>query len=542
MSCRGEVTNVNKFRGVPGCRDIVLASQLNHDREYPPMKLAVMIGILGVLLGYFVGRGQSKGRDENAGPEEVVRSSRGLEGRRTGDGGRDQPRVRTDVKRRALEVGRQGEDMTELSKARLIAWIMRLESGDFPDVLDDLAELGSFGEPDPFYSGSQAEYLKIGLCRWYELEGEMVLDWILRSPPVLEGTELKPIIGDLLTDQFERDAGAGLETLKRYAEVLADHGKGIRGGLSGQWRYLVGRWSRNPMEDFAKLVALEEQFGVRIDSDADADPFDTEGADPFGSGQPDPFDSGRDDPFPVTRINNALGMLLLEGLVNGGRLEEARDYCSANFPEDMDVVEEIINERAVNSLKSQGWRDLKEAIDSGRVEGDSWDELEVFRELKNEDPDEAVRWFLELDGEESKEGIRVASLVGVGGFLVKSGGTELEQGTRFLNGLEEAGETVDRGWEALFDRAMNRNRWDDIEAMRERVSEDKWQEGLKAISEKVLTRRWVSLGGESIYFWEFDDDVEEVIQQFGLEDRLMKKVEEGNRKGLQTLNEILGTE
>lgn len=501
---------------------MVLASSWEFNQEWHGMKLAMVIGVLGVLLGYFLGKGQAEKAEENAGSELVARSSRGFEVRGARNVGSRESGGRVDVRKRALEVVRQGEEMSELSEARLIAWIMRLESGDFPEILNDLAELGSRGELDPFSSHSEDDYLKIGLCRWYELEGNRVLDWILGFPEVLNESNTEELIGSLVQDQFERDANLGIEALEQYARILSGPKRERKSGLSGQWRYLVGRWSGDPLGDFSKLLTLEKRYGLR--TTASLDPFDT--------GEPDPFDGG----------SGEMRLLLVDGMVNAGKADEARDYLITNSPGDLKYLDSIINDRELMRAKSRGWRDLKDAIESGQVSGSERDELSVFRAMKNENFEDAVRWYLQLNVDGRADRDRVQSLIGSGSFLVESTEDELAQGKRLLNRLAASGEPVEKGWEELFDRALGRGRWNHVEEMRDKVSDEKWKEGLESIGDEVLSKRWLSLGGETIYFWEFDNGMEEVIQKFGLENQLLRKVEEGNRKGLQSLNEVLGTE
>jgi hypothetical protein len=63
-------------------------------------------------------------------------------------------------------------------------WILELEASEFPGVMEKLADLESFADPilgdhKPFVNQDTVPFVKYGFARWYELEGELAVEWML---------------------------------------------------------------------------------------------------------------------------------------------------------------------------------------------------------------------------------------------------------------------------------------------------------------------------------------------------------------------------
>lgn len=493
------------------------------------MRWAILLGILGLAIGFLIGRAQ----DDQGAPDQegapVARSARKVSGR----SGASAIRRPTESKKRegermVAEVAGLEGSFSEISQARLMKWIMELEAGDFPEILQELEKLGDPKYADPFSNASpNADFLTVAMGRWYELEGEAVLEWILTKPEVLKKRETASLLQELLQDGYSRDSGQTIQLLKKYHGAMGDDD--TVGGVANSWFYLLGKSSRNLMVEFEELRELSLTWD-----------------DPDGDFQnPDPF--AREEPPQ---------QLLVRGAIVAGREEELRLMFEGKDPEFIELLDRAVNFEKVKEIESQGWASLKDSIDRGEIESESWMSRRIIASWSKDEPEKAYEWFLSQQWNDREEQLKFA----VFSPLLKWNedpfdyNFQLPAAVQRVKDLETRGEpaeAVNEVWREVLDRVMNRRQWDDLEKLQADVDPGLWADAMEQVSRGQV--RSSKLGfpvPSSVPGVEQSDQIQfqqltgssEVLERFGLKERTMQAIAENNEKALRELQRRLGVE
>ncbi len=493
------------------------------------MRVTVLVGVIGALLGYLIGFNHQEGKQQTEPvSEERSRSSRRLVGKRE-QAKRDSSGRKSSLmqQERVAEWAKMGRRVSGVDKARLIHWIMELEAGDFPDVLKTLGQIRG-QNIDPFSDGYNQDFFSLGLVRWYELEGDLVTGWFLANEESMEGREVGSLLGEMIYDRFSRDPGGALAELERYAGVMKEGGY----WYAANWAQSLGRWSQDAIDEFETIRALAEEFGVKVQD-------------------PDPFASEESSYLPVDKMSSEeleeiLKPALARGLIEAGRIDEARELVSGNGPKLGRLVEKAVQEQKLTSLQNSGWRELKGFVESGELKGNATAERKVLEAWSGEDPDAAVEWYLDQSEGPEGRGRRIAEVVdNWGAIRPESGGLRWPEISsrmvEFLNQQDSQGERTTEGWDELAAEALNYDDWNIVFDLREKVSEQYWNytvEKIKGLGEKDR----VFLGEDRLEFRTLHEAQLETLEKFGLKEEVQDKVDIQNQKSFQRLGELLNRE
>lgn len=479
------------------------------------MKWTFLVGILGLAIGFLVGRSEEKVVENEEG-EAVVRSERrvGSRGGRSREVG-DSERGRSRVDRMIREAGMSEEEMTEISRARLMKWILELEAADFPEVLESLVKLRVPGDPDPFAAGpSSSDYLTVAMARWYELEGEIVLDWVLAEPEVLEGMRTESLLLDMIRDGYEKNPTLSFQLMKKHSEVL----KG-RSDFGTLWCYQIGRWSRDFAMEYEEVEAMAKELG-----------FD------FESGEPDPFADASARPGPS----------LIRGMVDAGRGQEVREFFAQKEPEMLGELDSLLENRKLDRLEKQGWQAVKAAIDSGEVEGSEWQAANVLNQWAKEEPEKALAWFLDQEAEDGDRAFQITRAVLSSAFEMREGDRSkwnIDAVIKFLGQMETEGEPTGEAWGELTERIVRQEHWLDLKKLKSKVSPDQWETALKLVERRAVGSDSIQMGhGDWIEFQKLKGADLQLLDYFGIKERVLQGAAEQNAKSLRELQETLGLE
>jgi hypothetical protein len=485
------------------------------------MKWTVLVGSLGLAIGFLAGRSEIVDSKEIKSAEApTVKSQRSLRG------------TNRERKSRSQRTGgnRPGGDLfgefvrgrrhsTISNNACLMKRILELDRDDFPDVFEELIEFGSFEDINEAIAQHRANYFDglagMALSRWYELEGEAALDWILAKvhPELQRNVSLA-----LIRDGYHRNPDESFQLLKKFA-ALGDGGE--MGLVNSDWFYEVGRFSRNLVQDLEELREISSEFK----------------GDPVGLIN-DPFA----DPFAETPPE----LELVNGAIAAGREAELRAVCAETAPTVIEILDQVLQQSAIERAERQGWRALKGEIDSGRIASAPAAVESVFEEWREEDPVAAREWFLNQDiGNREEQIADSLPLQGRSDWQDRgeAGPFVPSEVVQQLRGFEAAGEPVGRGWGRLGRTLVRGDHWDQIEEIRSLIPSERWQ-GLRdrMVSDAIDTVRLSYGEGETLEFRQIPERDLQVLERFDLQDEALRQVAEENEAALGELNRRLGVE
>lgn len=463
------------------------------------MKWTVLIGILGVAVGYLLGTGREVvGGDEVGAPEVVRRDHRW--------------QLAEEIsKKKGLKAS-----LGQVEHARLAKWILELEARAFPDALVVLKGLDDGMDGDPIAAKAPNRgYLTLGMARWYELEGESVLRWVLTQPEALRGEDQSLLLGDLIQDGYGREPTLSFQLLKKYAEVMAKANGGE--GLSISWRYQLGRWSKNLMSEFAMLEELEDTFGW---SDDDISPP--------GRGIRDPE------------------LSLISGLLEAGRVDDARELFAEGAGMGMELLEENLEQARTLKIRKEGWKSLKGAMEKGEVEVSGYLMGEVFSGWVLDDSNAAITWFLdrEIEGMDRSEQIRKAAFSGAFVNEREGGGLndlDTDGILKFLIQKQGEGEPVGESFSDLMMSFGSSSDWDGVEKLKSRVTPEVWEEGLVKVRSAAVKVEKLFFGeGQMLLLMEFKEDGRGLVERFGIQDEVSEEMARVNEESVKALMRRVG--
>ncbi|MFT6178569.1 MAG: hypothetical protein ACI9NQ_000582 [Paracoccaceae bacterium] len=395
-------------------------------------------------------------------------------------------------------------------------WILELGAADFPDVLIHLEEMSPRGgyDPDPFATGpSIAEFLRVAMARWYELEGEAVLQFMLSRPEVLAESDSGELFEELLRDGYRRDPTFSFQLLKKYAASMVDT-LGVD-GISDTWRYQLGRWSEDFAVELPELVGLEEAFGESARND---DPFAT-------------------DPTPE--------LALIRGLIDAGRGDEARALFAAEDPERVKLLDSYLDQKRTEQLSASGWQDLKAAIDSGELGGDLERAKTVLEGWVGEDSSQALTWFLDQKFEGVARSSQIREVAFSKAFYTESDGMarssfDVDKVMTFLDQMKEEGEPVEDSFASIVESVVYREDWDDLERLRQSVSPDVWTLGMNLLKDSKTGTDYINLGGKSgVVLPRLTEQNTEVLDRFGILNEVHESIAEAKEVAFLKLREMV---
>ena len=487
------------------------------------MKWTILVGILGVGVVYLLGRGNGEAErvvDEGG---EVVRSERRVGrsgGRSRGSSGRKGSK---EVVNGALsEFGTYGRT-SDLARARLMKWVLELDASEFPEVMESLGRLNHLdpeGMMDPFGGTRSVDYVRLGLARWYELEGALALDWVVGNSAFSEKWDGDRLILDAIRDGYERDPGKAFELFKEHLLRAKRSGK-IKREKVVEWYYEIGKWSGSVERDLGKLVALGEQLDIQ-EEDADADPFSDE--------------------------SGSLMDSLMDGMLTSGRENELRDLLAKVAPEKLDDLRDKKQDRKLKSLGDADWKVIKAAIDSGELSRTKRPMWKALSDWSSQDRDKAIEWYLDGEIEGMSRAEQISALVFDRALSFESEtmeGENSENGAilRFLDHLEAGGEPVTAAREQLVENVSPFSSWDSLATLEGKISASSWERVLSGVKRDAIdvdSIRWE--GGEPLKFLAISEADSELLERFGIQEEAFEEVARTNEASLKELQRRLGAE
>lgn len=367
------------------------------------------------------------------------------------------------------------EERHALFSAKLEGRLASLSLDEIPDALEFLLAKERKEADDEVPRGISKEML-ILLARWYELEGETVLDWIGQSSEWDKSSIFKAKMLSVLgsfQENPERGFALMLE-LRRQAETVAqpdddpfapddpfsservDHTDFDRDLL-----YEIGRWGSDP-GGMLDLLDPEGEYREVFESPSTPADFGVSGG---LAGQ------GQDHRFPVTpgsphscSSNPEMGALA-RGLIDSGRHDLARQLLNDLEGGARMEFQRVIGENAAQA----GWSELKRQIDAGVLDLASPFASQVLSELARTDRRGALDWYLSLPLVEGVDRERqLAQATDTFRFEAPESDDPFAAETTvdysaaidWLNDLESQGEPVDRAFSALRHDARYHRDWD----------------------------------------------------------------------------------
>lgn len=416
------------------------------------------------------------------------------------------------------EILRSGKITTISGEARLMKWILELESADFPEVLERLEGIEGMegAADDPFAADSAgSDLVMLALSRWYELDGERVLEWVMEEN---EAHEAKKKITSLIKDGYARDPEASFRALEKHARLLTGEN-----GLSSSWCFEVARWSQDLGADLASLNELFTTYGTNRPS------------------QDDP----PDDPF---ASDEELGAeyYLARGAIAAGREDELRAVLGDQHPEVLRELEALENQKAVDIASQEGWQALRDGVDQGRFENEFWIAEKVYENWAKENPEQAEAWFLKQDlGNREMQIVRMVGLELPSWANGSDGSLDFEsvEVAERIQEFASQGEPVEEAWAALAAAVVEGDHWDEVEALKSAVPAAVWEGMTERIRSDAVSHRRLALGSDaSVWFREISQEELKVLERFGLKERALQEIADTNEESLRKLHEWLGVE
>ena len=487
------------------------------------MKWTVLVGILGVGMGYLVGRGS--GEAERVGDEggELVRSERrvGSSGANMAEGYRG--KGGSEAAEAALKEFEFEGCVTQLARVRLMKWIFELEASEFPGVMEKLADLESFADPilgdhRPFGYQDMVEFVKYGFARWYELEGEVALEWMLGNREFSKKWHGTSLIYDVIQDGYGRDPDRSFVLF--WDHLLRSRGEDLHQERFGGWGYEIGKCSMNFERDLFDFMALSQKLEANID-----------GKDPFGG------DEG---------VPNLTG--LMKGALLSGRGVEMKRLLGSVAPEALAEFGEIEEGRKIRQVEIRGWEAVRTAMDSGLVAREEGAARNILDEWSKRDLEGATEWYLShgVEGQSREEQIWTAAyhleFDGESGPFEPSS-EEIEFVFQFLEQQKANGESVDYAQGELVDMARRMENWDVLLKVEEKVSPAIWNRVLTGVKEEIVGRESIKLKGEeALKFLAISEEDTAVLERFGMRDEVIEEIARTNEESLKELQRRLGVE
>lgn len=479
------------------------------------MKTTLAVGLLGTVIGFLAGsKWHAPADDPDASRQVVQKSDRRIEVRRAPAGVRSNRRSSAEPLQLVEEAIRSEADLNGVARARLLKMILELPASAFPEVLNSLKMIKDGPSDDPFPAPSAIpESLAVGLARWYELEGEGVLDWVLSQPGELEveGIPLDSweMVQTLILDGFASDPGRALALMRRY------HAQCQAAGSSGEIEvssfYQLGRWSPDVASDLTQLQQLAAESGL-----AGGDPDD-----PFASGLP-----------PKSDLRN-----FIKGMLEAGRESQLRTMARESHPELREEIDDILKERRNRELLQQGWESLRAAIDRGAIKNPGA-ASRVLQDWSRSQPEEALTWFLDqkLEGLDRENQIEQAIAWAHALDDPIEGSPNKGNWVRLLRDLESAGEPVRKAWLTLGDLSMKMGKWDDLEVIRDQAPSGTWRE----IREQLMNQALFTLvDQDDVRFYQVSEKEQQLMQRLGVAEEVERQVEEMNQESRRDFERLL---
>ncbi|YCM44111.1 hypothetical protein V2O64_22645 [Verrucomicrobiaceae bacterium 227] len=384
------------------------------------------------------------------------------------------------------------------------------------ESLGRLNHLDPEGVMDPFEGTRNVDYVRLGLARWYELEGALALDWVVGNPEFSEKWDGDRLILDAIRDGYERDPGRAFELFNEHL-LRADRSGEIERKRVVEWCYEIGKWSGDLERDWEAVTALRKELGFNEGDD--------EG--PLGGGP-------------------SFMSAMMDGMLASGRESELREVLGKGASEKLADLEGKQENRKLEGLRNGGWEGLRAAIDSGEILPGSRETWTVLCDWGAQDREKAIAWYLDqsIEGMSREEQIREATLHG--GFFrsYDAVGSELVSALEFLDQQEAMGESVEEAREGVVYYAESMGKFDPLLGLQGKVSSRLWElvtlkVGIEAMDTHVI--RWEG-AGEHLIFPEILDDKIELLERFGIRDEVFEKVRLRNEASLKELQRRLGAE
>jgi hypothetical protein len=514
------------------------------------MKMILLSSLLCLGLGFFLGRsGQESAKMS---PERsIVRSERKLNSERSWSRNSSSRLTRDNEFQRLIQQT-QAFPGSEMSSARLNAWILHLEAREIPGALAMLLERERVWWEDEMGEDAErkreiSDEMSLLLARWYELEGENVLGWI-RDQNVWDRKETLKAEISTITDGFHRNPQRGFElSLEWIGRANQDDGDPFSGDhLNGDsYRDLilfqVGRWGVDPV---AMMKEIDFDGELRI-------PYEVPGGMP-SSGVFSSHSAG----FPVTPresskyTTNPAMAAFAEGLVNSGRISLARELVS----ELEGGAEVAFDEELRAQAEKLGWREVKRQIDFGAINSEKYLRIDVVNELALQDRKEGIAWFLSLpnDDESSRAEViddlvsesKVFQIYGepASADPFDDGWTfQYEAAENFLHDLERRGEPVGAAWKNLTENLLRNRDWKKAKSYRKHLSSAQWLEIEEDVISNAISPTSESFGGVQVAVLKVKHYGmgDRVAQQLGLLDQVHAKINETNADTRVKLQKLL---
>lgn len=442
----------------------------------------------------------------------------------------------------------RGEGITE---ARMMAWILQLESSEIPGALDFLMERERSEYGDELDGNDReigGEMLAL-LARWYELDGEGVITWVRGQKEWTKEDTLKAEIL-MICDGYHRDPRRGFELCLDWIEQgRQGDGPGSTGRLPGEadFRdvilYQVGRWGSDPK---AMLEQVDFDGELRATFYVSMSGGGLRGSSRLNAG-------GMGFPYTPSKSSdyssNPAMRAFARGLADSGRSSLLREMVGGLEGGAREAFEAVITD----SLEGQGWQAVKAEIDRGNIGASFYEAKEVLNELAKLDPREALDWYLSLPESQdlSREEMIQSAVVESDVFRIDNVNADpedpfaarlildFEKAERVLMELENAGEPVGEAWLGLVNEILGRGLEEELGRTLLKLRPAQRSKLEEGVLDRVTTRESFRLRGEDLEFFSTGSYGEDSARELGLMNEARERIEARNVEARAKLREIL---
>lgn len=446
-----------------------------------------------------------------------------------------------------------------LLAAQRTGYLATLSQEEIPEVLEMLLEKER-EEAEGEIPRKISEEMLILLARWYELEGDSVLNWIAGSAE-WERQSIFDAQMITLLDGFSRDPESSFEAVMAIQNATkANNPEGDVDPFApdgDQYVYLskfdddllyeIGRWSNRPLEMLKRLDPDGEY--LEVDEAPGAYPSPDTGG--FGNA---------DFGFPVTHHSpnsysyNDEMESFARGLIESGRHDLARAFMRDLEGGAKLAFQEVIAEEAAKG----GWQEIKRQIDNGTLDNRSHYYSEVLQEFAQSDRQGALDWYLSLP---AVEGVgreyQISEAVSSGGAFdvqlppsdnpfANESFIDFEAALSWLDQQQARGEPINRALSVLRHEAIRAEEWETVLRLHQRLPEGKRRTFEEGIVSGAINRDEDTFLGQK-FTWASPEDSTQLraAEVLGLLSQVEALAEETNarsRAALRSLVERLKTD